>query len=91
MPLTTKPIPGGIALELTMRDVMESLTDTAAAVAFANTTLSVQILSLDTPISVALPGPRPDNVIQVRKNRSHDVVEYLLRRETRLLRQAKIA
>lgn len=74
---------GDKSLEMTMRDVLNGLTDTAAQLAFAADASHVEILSLEMPRDIPhQPVMRPDNVVAVDTTRSHNIVDYLIRRET---------
>lgn len=86
MPKPTNPaVPGSKALEITMRDVQNGLVDAATRAAYAVEMMPVEILSLEMPHSLPrLPDIRPDNVVPVGSCRSHNIVDYLIRRETAL-------
>jgi hypothetical protein len=82
-------VPGSKALEMTMRDVMVGLVDTATRAAYAAESNSVEILSVELPRTLARPiETRPDNVVAVGSARSHSIVDYLIQRETALACQA---
>lgn len=80
---TQPPVTGDKSLELTMRDVLNGLSDTATQLAYAADASHVEILSLELPRGTPhQPAARPDNVITVDTSRSHNIVDYLIRRET---------
>ena len=81
------PVNGGKSLEMAMRDVMDSLTDSACYFAYRSTPDTLQILSIEPARQVNFHGPTAE-VIPVRQSqsRSRDLVDYLIRRETELER-----
>ncbi len=79
----TKPIPGGKSLEMTMRDVMDGLADSACQMAYSSATLNMEILSLAAPQQNAL-ATRRAPVVAVSAARSQNIVDYLIRRESNL-------
>ena len=49
MSVTREPVRGDLALEMTMRDVLESLEEQAVIAAYATTAGCVEILSIEPP------------------------------------------
>lgn len=80
----TRPIPGGKSLELTMRDVMDGLADSACQLAYSSASLDMEILSLAVPEPNAPPTQRAP-VVAVSTARSQNIVDYLIRRESNLM------
>jgi hypothetical protein len=82
------PVKGEKSLEMVMRDVMEGLTDAASYFAFRSTPDTLEILSIEPPKGDPFQTGRPNNanVTPLRRARSHDIVDFLVRRETRLER-----
>lgn len=79
------PVKGSKALELAMCDVMEGMADSASYFAFRSTPDTLEILSIEPP------GREPikretAKVLSLHKMRSHDIVDYLYRREAQLER-----
>lgn len=83
-----RPRRGGKALEVTMRDVMEGMLEAASCAAYQPTPDTLQILSIEAPKAdpFAADNPAPKRVRKVSALRSHDVVDYLMRRERELER-----
>jgi hypothetical protein len=83
------PVQGGQALEMTMRDVIEGLLDSACYFAYRSTPDTLEILSIEPPKPGNWEQPSAE-IIQVKdfQQRSRDIVEYLMRRETDLERVA---
>jgi len=70
-----------------MRDVMIGLTDSASYFAFRSTPDTLEILSIEPPKGDPFHSDRIcAKVTPLRRSRSTDIVDYLLRRETRLER-----
>lgn len=84
------PMAGSKSLELTMRDVMESLADSASQLAYAAAALNIEILSREAPCAATPHLPRA-TVVKVTAARSQNVVDYLIRRESKLEYQARSA
>lgn len=81
------PIQGSRGLELVMRDVLDGLNDSAAYFAYRSTPDTLEILSIEPPRGDPFRQPPVKNkVTALRRARSHDVVDYLTRREARLER-----
>lgn len=81
------PIAGSRGLELVMRDVLDGLNDSAAYFAYRSTPDTLEILSIEPPRGDPFRQPQAANkVTPLRRARSHDIVDYLTRRETRLER-----
>jgi hypothetical protein len=88
MPIQPRaPIAGSKSLELTMRDVLEGLADSASQLAYGAAALNMEILSRESPRAAAPQSPRA-TVVMVTAARSQNVVDYLMRRESRLEHQA---
>ncbi len=83
------PVEGTKSLEMAMRDVLDSLTDSVSYLAYQPGIETFKILSIEAPKQVNFDSP-PAEVICVtsHKQRSRDVVDYLIRRETQLERIA---
>jgi hypothetical protein len=78
---------GEKCLEMAMRDVMEGLTDAASYFAFRSSPDTLEILSIEAPKGDPVKSDRPHaSVTPLRRARSHDIVDFLVRRETRLER-----
>jgi len=58
MNVTHKPVRGDLALEMTMRDVMDGLEEQAVIAAYATTAGCMEILSVEPPTADPLPRPR---------------------------------
>lgn len=72
-----------------MRDVMEGLADAASYFAFRSTPDTLEILSIEPPKGDPFmrgQAPTPATITPLRRGRSHDIVDFLVRRETRLER-----
>lgn len=83
-----RPSPGTKALEIAMRDVMEGLLEAASCSAYRPAPDTLQILSIEAPKTdpYAAGTPKPRRVRRLKPARSHDVVDYLMRRELELER-----
>lgn len=83
------PVSGAKSLEMAMRDVMDSLADSACYFAYRSTPDTLQILSIEPPKQLNFEHP-PAEVIPVAayRSRSRDIVDFLIRRETELERVA---
>jgi hypothetical protein len=84
-----RPQKGNKALEVAMRDVMEGLLDAVSHAAYRPTPDTLEILSIEAPKADPYAVPRPTPTRRVRPiaaARSHDVVDYLMRREQQLER-----
>lgn len=81
------PVNGSKSLEMAMRDVMDSLADSACYFAYRSTPDTLEILSIEPPKQVNFDSP-PAEVITVKayQSRSRDIVDFLIRRETELER-----
>lgn len=81
------PVNGAKSLEMAMRDVMDSLADSACYFAYRSTPDTLQILSIEPARQLNFQGPTAE-VISVKQYqaRSRDIVDYLIRRETELER-----
>ena len=78
---------GSKALELVMRDVMVGLTDSASYFAFRSTPDTLEILSIEPPKGDPFQSTITcAKVTPLRRARSTDIVDFLVRRETRLER-----
>lgn len=81
------PIQGSRDLEMVMRDVLDGLNDSASYFAFRSTPDTLEILSIEPPRGDPFQQPPvAAKVTPLRRARSHDIVDYLTRRETRLER-----
>jgi len=81
------PVKGDKSLEMVMRDVMAGLMDSASYFAYRSTPDTLEILSIEPPKGDPfLSAPIPANVTPLRRARSNDIVDFLVRRETRLER-----
>lgn len=81
------PVTGGKALESIMRDVMTGLTDSASYFAFRSTPDTLEILSIEPPKGDPFQSPKASaTVTPLPRARSRDIVDFLVRRETRLER-----
>lgn len=81
------PVKGEKSLEMVMRDVMEGLTDAASYFAYRSTPDTLEILSIEPPKGDPFQSNRSTaKVTPLRRARSHDIVDFLVRRETRLER-----
>ena len=70
-----------------MRDVMEGLMDSASYFAFRSTPDTLEILSIEPPKGDPIQSDRSlAKVTPLQRARSHDIVDFLVRRETRLER-----
>lgn len=70
-----------------MRDVMESLVDAASYFAYRSTPDTLEILSIEPPKGDPfMNGQAPASITPLHRGRSHDIVDFLVRRETRLER-----
>lgn len=71
-----------------MRDVMDGLTDAASYFAFRSTPDTLEILSIEPPgKGDPFQNDRASaKVTPLRRAPSHDIVDFLIRRETRLER-----
>ncbi len=68
-----------------MRDAQLGLVDAASHFAFAPSEVNFEILSLESPWQQPKTLSRyPDNIVSVTTARSHDIVNFLIRRETYL-------
>ena len=84
--MTKQPIiaiAGDKSLELIMRDVMDRLADSASQLAYSASEFAFEILSLEPPRAVILQD-RTNKVVAVATARSHDIVDFLIRREKNL-------
>ena len=77
-----KPAHGAKALEMSMRDVMDGLYDSACYFAFRSTPDTLEILSIEPPKGdpFAMPTKRA-KVHRLPVNRTSNVVDYLMTRE----------
>ena len=68
MNLTRKPVRGDLALEMTMRDVMDGLEEQAVIAAYATAAGCVEILSIEPPGAEihTLPRRRRAEVVELR-------------------------
>jgi len=81
------PVKGEKRLEMIMRDVMAGLTDSASYFAFRSAPDTLEILSIEPPKGDPFHANRtPAKVTSLRRARSNDIVDFLVRRETRLER-----
>ena len=70
-----------------MRDVMAGLSDSASYFAYRSTPDTLEILSIEPPKGDPFLTERTNaTVTPLRRARSNDIVDYLVRRETRLER-----
>ena len=84
---TKSLVTGDKSLEMVMRDVMEGLTDAASYFAYRSSPDTLEILSIEPAKDDPLKSDRPHaTVTPLRRARSHDIVGFLVRRETRLER-----
>ena len=83
------PVNGGKSLEMAMRDVMDSLADSACYFAYRSTPDTLQILSIEPPKQLSFERPPADVIpVEAYRARSRDIVDFLIRRETELERVA---
>jgi hypothetical protein len=77
-----KPVSGTKALEMTMRDVMDGLYDSACTFAYRSTPDTLEILSIEPPKGdpFAMPTTRA-KVHRIPVHRTTNVVDYLMARE----------
>ena len=68
-------------LEITMRDVLDSLEDAASYAAYLSVPDTLEILSIEPPGRPIHPQTTP---IQLRTDKTTDIVEYLVTRELRM-------
>jgi hypothetical protein len=81
------PKKGDKSLEMVMRDVMAGMTDAASYFAYRSTPDTLEILSIEPPKGDPFHKTQaPANVTPLRRSRSNDIVDFLVRRETRLER-----
>ncbi|MBI1425536.1 MAG: hypothetical protein GC149_19035 [Gammaproteobacteria bacterium] len=81
------PTKGDKHLELIMRDVLTGLSDSACYFAYRSTPDTLEILSIEPPKGDPFLTERTSaTVTPLRRARSKDIVDYLVRRETRLER-----
>jgi len=74
---------------MTMHDVQLGLVDAASYFAFTPGAYNFEILSLESPHRQPLTlSTRPDNVVKVTLARSHDIIDFLIRRESYLAQRA---
>ena len=68
-----------------MRDAQLGLMDAASYFAFAPGEINFEILSLEPPCQPSTTlSTRTDNVVKMTMARSHEVVNFLIRRESQL-------
>ncbi len=79
------PVRGGKALEMAMRDVMDSMADSASYFAYRSTPDTLEILSIEPPGRDPF-RREPAEITTIQRARSHDIVDYLYRREAQLER-----
>ena len=81
------PVSGGKSLEMAMRDVMDSLADSACYFAYRSTPDTLEILSIEPPKQINFDNPHAQVIpVQAYQSRSRNIVDFLIRRETELER-----
>lgn len=77
---------GGKALEMAMRDVLDSLADSATYFAYQSAPDTLEILSIEPPRTEQFKPFTESAVTPISEARSRDIVDFLVRRELRMER-----